>query len=51
MKISEEDILHGIWMLEHQIQRPEDLIRFWKLFGPAVEEYPRIERMRDWYLV
>lgn len=24
----------GLWMLEHQFDTAEDLIKFWKVFGP-----------------
>lgn len=45
MKIFEEDVLHGIWMLRNQIATAEDLISFWKLFGPCIERGPVIEQV------
>lgn len=26
----------GIWMLENQFHTAEDLLRFWKVFGPWI---------------
>ena len=51
MKILEEDVLHGIWMLDNQFDTADDMIAFWRLYGPWTEKYPSIERMRDWFRV
>lgn len=46
MRILEEDVMHGLWMLSNQISGVDDLVRFWKLFGPSIERGPSIEEVQ-----
>lgn len=51
MKISEQDIVHGVWMLDNQIETPADLVALWSLFPRETHGIsPSIEDMRDWKL-
>lgn len=45
MRILEQDVVHGVWMLRHQISTANDLINFWMLFGPSIERGPSIEQV------
>jgi len=43
------DLIAGKFMLYAQFNTIDDIKRFWLLYGPAVEEYPEIERSHPWY--
>jgi hypothetical protein len=49
MKLSEQDVIHGIWMLENQLNTASDLARFWMVVGPNPFRYPFPERKNPWY--
>lgn len=47
MKISEQDLIHGLWMLENQINSPFELVALWSMFpretwgtSPSIEDTP-----------
>lgn len=44
------DYLRAVRMLEKSINTPMDLVRFWSLSGPCLEDQPEIEKIvkKDW---
>jgi len=40
------DYLRAVHSLKHKIKSPNDLLQIWAAFGPCIEIYPDIEKIR-----